>query len=193
VSDVAPALPPRRFGPSALATTANVITLARVVLGVPFLVFVAAGGPSWAAVAGWFVLSMSDWYDGVLARREGITRSGAFLDPLADKVITVGGFVALAVDGVFHWAPVTLIAVREVVISMHRSLLGRRGISVPARPLGKYKTAVQLLTVGWALLPVTQDVGWLVQGSLWFAVALTVISGVDVIVSGAVREDDRAV
>ena len=193
MNDLAPAVPPQRFGPSALATTANIITLLRLLLGVPFLVFIAADGSSWAAVGGWFVLSMSDWYDGVLARREGVTRSGAFLDPLADKVITVGGFVALAIDGVFHWMPVALIAVREVVISTHRSLLGRRGISVPARPLGKYKTAVQLLTVGWALLPLTDDIGWLVQGFLVLAVTLTVVSGVDLIVSGAAREADRAV
>lgn len=177
-----------RFGPTALATTANVITGARLVLGVPFLVFVAADGASWTAVAGWFVLSMSDWYDGVLARREGATRSGAFLDPLADKVIAVGGFVALAIEGVYHWAPVALIAVREAVVSLHRSILGRRGVSVPARRLGKYKTFVQLVAVGWALLPLTGDVGWLVQGFLWLAVVLTLVSGIDVLSRGAREE-----
>lgn len=176
-----------RFGPSALATTANIITLARLVLGVPFLVFVAAAGPSWPALGGWVVLSMSDWYDGVLARREGVTRSGAFLDPLADKVITTGGFVALAIDGVYHWAPVVLIGAREVIVSVHRTLLGRRGVSVPARPLGKYKTVVQLVTVGWALLPLTNDVDWLVQGFLGLAVILTLVSGFDLLVKGAAR------
>lgn len=183
----------RRFGESALATTANAITIARLVLGIPFLVFVAAGGPSWPAVAGWLALSMSDWYDGVLARREGATRSGAFLDPLADKVITTGGFVALAIDGVYGWVPVAVIAVREIAISARRSLLARRGISVPARPLGKYKTVVQLVAVGWALLPWTHNIDVLVQGFLWFAVVLTVVSGVDVLVHGAIRERRGAV
>ncbi|MBI2169231.1 MAG: CDP-alcohol phosphatidyltransferase family protein [Actinobacteria bacterium] len=170
------AIPTRRFGPSALATTANIITIARLVLGVPFLVFVAAAGASWTAVAGWFALSVSDWYDGVLARREGTTRFGAFFDPLADKVITVGGFLALAIDGVFPWVAVAIIATREIAVSVYRTVQGRRGVSVPAMRLGKYKTALQLVTVGWALLPLTEDAEWLALSFLWAAVALTIVS-----------------
>lgn len=173
--------PTRRFGPTALATPANAITIGRLLLGVPFLVFVAAGGASWPAVAGWIVLGISDWYDGYLARKGGVTRSGAYLDPLADKVITVGGFAALGVDGVYHWAPVTLIAVREVFISVHRTVMGKRGVSLPARTWGKYKTVIQLIAVGWALLPLTEGVEWLVQGSLWLAVAFTLVSALDVV------------
>ncbi|HVM39317.1 MAG TPA: CDP-alcohol phosphatidyltransferase family protein [Acidimicrobiia bacterium] len=184
----------RRFGPSALATPANAVTAARVAFGIPFLLFVAAAGPSWPAVGGWFLLGVSDWADGWLARKDGATRSGAFLDPLADKVITVGGFVALAVDGVYAWLPVALVAVREVVISFHRTLLGRRGISVPARMLGKVKTNVQLVAVGWALLPLTEGADWLVQGFLWAAVAITLVSAADVLARGALaQEGDRAV
>lgn len=175
----------QRFGPSALATPANLITIGRLVLGLPFLVFIAAAGPSWLAVSGWTVLALSDWADGWFARRDGITRSGAYLDPLADKVITVGGFVALAIEGVYHWAPVALIGLREVLISVHRSLMGRQGISVPARALGKSKTVIQLIAVGWALLPLTEDVSWLIQGFLWLAVGLTVVSGLDVLKRGA--------
>lgn len=180
----------RRFGPSALVTPANLITIARLLLGLPFLVLVAAEGASWFAAGGWVVLGMSDWYDGHLARRDGTTRSGAYLDPLADKVITTGGFVALAVEGVFHWFPVTLIAVREVAISAHRSFLGRRGVSLPARSWGKVKTVLQLFAVGWALLPLTEDLGWLIQGFLWVAVALTVVSALDIVRRGA-RESAR--
>jgi len=191
MSDGAESVRSRRFGPTALATPANVVTIARLVLGVPFLVVIAAAGASWVAAVGWIALGLSDWYDGWLARKEGVTRSGAFLDPLADKVITVGGFVALAIDGVFHWAPVTLIAAREVAISVHRALLGRRGVSVPARRLGKYKTVVQLFAVGWALLPLTEDLGFLVQGFLWVAVGFTLVSALD-FVRGEARGDEPA-
>lgn len=184
---------PRRFGPSALATPANAVTVGRLLLGVPFLVFVAARGASWWVAGGWVVLGVSDWYDGYLARREGVTRSGAFLDPLADKVITVGGFVALAVEGLFHWVPVTLIALRELGVSLFRVRLGRRGVSVPARYLGKVKTNVQLYAVGWALLPLTEDVTWLIQGFLWLAVGLTLLSGLDVVRRGVVKEEPDAV
>lgn len=184
-------VPPRRFGPSALATPANAVTLARLLVGLPFLVFVAAAGATWPGIVGWFLLGVSDWYDGWLARKEGVTRSGAFLDPLADKVITVGGFVALAIEGVYYWVPVALVAIREVGISVYRAVLGKRGITVPARSLGKWKTVVQLMAVGWALLPVTEDVHWLVQGFLWFAVGLTLVSGLDVLRRGAIREERR--
>lgn len=185
---------PRRFGPTALATPANAVTIGRLVLGVPFLVFVAAAGASWPAVIGWIILAVSDWYDGYLARRAGTTRSGAYLDPLADKVIAVGGFVALAIEGVYHWVPVLLIAAREAAVSFHRSLMGRRGVSVPARALGKTKTVVQLVAVGWALLPLTEDAGFLIQGFLWLAVGFTLLSGIDVLRRG-VREgpDGRGV
>lgn len=182
----------RRFGPTALATPANLISLGRLLLGVPFLVLVAAEGASWLAGVGWVVLGVSDWYDGWLARRDGATRSGAYLDPLADKVITVGGFVALGVEGVYHWVPVTLVAVREVAVSVHRSVLGRRGVSVPARTLGKYKTVLQLVVVGCALLPLTAGAGWLIQGGLWVAVALTLVSGADVALRGARQRSREA-
>lgn len=177
-----------RFGPTALATRANAITLARLGLGTPFLVFVARHGDSWAAAGLWVLLGVSDWLDGWLARREGATRSGAFLDPLADKVLVVGAFGALAIDGVFEWLPVGLIALREGYVSVYRSVLGRRGISVPARFSGKVKTNAQLFAVGWALLPTTAGVGWFVEVFLWFTVAITLYSGLELLRQGAAAE-----
>src|SRR5205823_2632421 len=77
--------------------------------------------------------------DGWVARRQGSTSSGAFLDQLADKVLVLGALIALVAEGAFWWVPVALIAVREVVISAYRSYVGRRGISVPARRWAKIK------------------------------------------------------
>jgi len=165
------------------------VSAARIALGLPFLVFVAAEGASAAAATGWILLGFSDYVDGWLARKEGTTRSGAFLDPLADKVITVGGFVALGIQGVFAWLPVAVIAIREVFVSVHRAVLGRRGVSVPARQLGKIKTFLQLLAVGFALLPPTAGAGWLVQGFLWLAVGVTLVSGFDVVTRGAMAQE----
>ena len=76
--------PLRRFGESAVATPANAITVARVLLAVPTLVLIAQRGASWPAVVLWLVLACTDGVDGWIARRDGTTRSGAFLDPLAD-------------------------------------------------------------------------------------------------------------
>ena len=130
------------------------------------------------------VLSASDGIDGFLARRYGSTRSGAFLDPLADKVLVLGALFALVAAGRFWVVPVLLIAVREVAISVYRTHLGRQGLAVPARTLGKLKTVVQEMAVGLALLPITGDYHLLATVVLWVAVALTWISGAQYLLDG---------
>ena len=67
------------------------VTIGRLLLAVPSLAAIDRDGSTWGTVGLWFVLSMSDLVDGYLARREGTTRSGAFLDPIADKVVVLGG------------------------------------------------------------------------------------------------------
>lgn len=166
------------FGPSALATPANAITIGRV-LALPGLVALILGtGTEWLALAVWIVLAVTDGADGWVARRQGTTRSGAFLDPLADKVVGIGAMTALVAKGVFWWLPVVLIAVREFLVSAYRSYVGRRGISVPARQTAKIKTVVQDVAVALALVP-TESTVWRrgVVASLWAAVALTVFTG----------------
>jgi CDP-diacylglycerol--glycerol-3-phosphate 3-phosphatidyltransferase len=184
---VTTAVPARRFGPSALATPANAVTVVRLVATVPLLVLILARGASWATVLGWIGLGSTDGFDGWLARRDGTTRSGAFLDPLADKVLIIGGLAAMAVKNVFAWAPVLLIACREIGISIYRSLAGRRGISLPARGLGKLKTVCQLVAVGFGLLPLTAHAHGLHSAMLWFAVSLTLVSGFDIVRQGWVE------
>ena len=70
------------------------------------------------------MLACTDRLDGWLARRDGATRSGAFLDPLADKFLVIGGFLALGIRGDFSYAAVIIVAVREVGISVYRSFAG---------------------------------------------------------------------
>jgi CDP-diacylglycerol--glycerol-3-phosphate 3-phosphatidyltransferase len=166
------------FGPSALATPANAITMVRV-LALPVVVLLIVGTDTqWPALGLWFVLCVSDLADGWLARRQGATRSGAFLDPLADKVLVLGAMTALVAKGAMWWVPVSLIASREVAVSAYRSYVGRRGISVPARLSGKVKTWVQAIAVGLAIAPITSD-GYLafVDSVVWIAVAMTLATG----------------
>ena len=173
------------FGPSALATPANAVTLARVV-ALPLLIALIMGtGTEWPALGAWVVLAGSDCVDGWLARRHGTTRSGAFLDPLADKILVLGAMAALVAKGVLWWLPVAIIAVREVALSAYRSYVGRRGVSVPARLQAKVKTWVQAVAVGLAIAPVSGDGyrGFLI-GVLWAAVALTVVTGVQYLWDG---------
>ena len=166
------------YGPTALATPANFVTVARILATPIFIVMVARNEPSWATFAVGFVIGITDFVDGYLARRQGETRSGAFLDPLADKVLVLGGFVALVANGQFHWAPVTIIAVRELAISAYRSRAGRLGITVPATKLAKWKTFIQLWAIGFAVMPpIANDAHWIATTTLWVAVVLTVQTG----------------
>jgi CDP-diacylglycerol--glycerol-3-phosphate 3-phosphatidyltransferase len=172
-----------RFGPSALLTPANFVTTLRFALTIPLLQVIATDGVSWRATVGWIMLASTDGLDGWLARRDGTTRSGAFLDPLADKFLAIGGLASLAAQGVFPWVAVILIGLREVGVSLYRTAAGRRGISMPARNLGKTKTVFQLVAVGWALCPSTAEYSGLGLSILWAAVALTVVSGLDVVLA----------
>jgi CDP-diacylglycerol--glycerol-3-phosphate 3-phosphatidyltransferase len=137
-------------------------------------------------------VAATDVADGVVARRQGATRSGAFLDPLADKVLVLGVMFALVAKRRLWWLPVALITLRELAVSGYRSWAGRRGVSVPARPWAKVKTVVQDVAVGVALVPASAP-GWrdLVAGLLWLAVALTFVTGAQYLLDG--RKVTRAV
>jgi len=173
------------FGPSALATPANAVTLVRILVLPLLIVLILDDGAEWPALALWVVLAGSDCVDGWLARRQGATRSGAFLDPLADKFLVLGAMAALVAKGVLWWLPVTIIAVREVALSAYRSYVGRRGVSVPARMQAKVKTWVQAIAVGLAIAPLTGG-GYrdFRVGVLWVAVGLTVVTGVQYLWDG---------
>lgn len=173
------------FGPSALATPANAVTIGRLLVSPLLLALILAGNDSWPALVLWVLLCVTDGLDGYLARRQGTTRSGAFLDPLADKVLVLGALVALAAADLFSWVPVILIATREVAISLFRTYWGRRGLAVPATGWAKVKTVMQEIAVGVALCPITADVAWLRNGILWVAVVLTLATGVQYIHDGS--------
>ena len=91
------------FGPSALATPANAVTIGRLLISPFLLAMILQTGDSWPALVLWIVLAATDGVDGYIARRMGTTRSGAFLDPLADKVLVLGAMVALVMKGRFWW------------------------------------------------------------------------------------------
>ncbi len=165
--------------PDKLATWANAITVGRLLLS-PLMFWVIPNDEfgSWIAFSMWIVFSSTDFLDGYLARRQGTTSAGAFLDPLADKVLILGAMFTLVSTGVFAVVPVVIITAREVIISVYRVLVGGKGISVPAIRLAKYKTVCQQLAVAFALLPLTAvDATWLWNAFLWLAVALALVSG----------------
>jgi CDP-diacylglycerol--glycerol-3-phosphate 3-phosphatidyltransferase len=163
--------------PSAVKTWANLVTVARILVApFVFLLIPDTPGGTWPAFILWFLLCVTDGVDGYLARRHGATTLGAFLDPLADKVLVLGAMFFLVSNGTFSIVPVAIIAGRELAISLYRTFVGAKGISVPASKIAKWKTFVQQIAIGFAIAPLTDDVKWLWNGLLWISVALALIS-----------------
>ena len=149
-----------------LWTTPNLLTSFRIALVPVLVVLLRDPGPFAGAVAAvLFVLgSLSDYYDGYLARKHGIvTTLGKFLDPLADKLLVVSVLIMLAampcapeLAGVCEprvpsWL-VVLIVGRELAVTGLRSIAASEGITLGAEELGKYKTIFQIFALTGLLL-----------------------------------------
>jgi CDP-diacylglycerol--glycerol-3-phosphate 3-phosphatidyltransferase len=132
------------------------------------------------AAAVFVVGAATDRLDGYLARRfASATRTGAWLDPLADKLFVLAPVVALtAVDRFPLWATLVFF-VRELSVSLLRAWLGLHGRSMPATPLGQWKTAVQMVAILLYLLPLNAAFDAVKLGVLLAAIGLTVWSGLD--------------
>lgn len=173
-----------------LANPANLITAARIVASpIAFYLILInedRGGASWIGFYLGWIFAATDLLDGWLARKyDLISRSGAFLDPLADKIVVLGAmFCFVAVDR-YGWIPVALITIREAVITAFRSYWVKRNRAVPARKLGKWKSIFQGIALQAALFPPFVDAEFVVQALLWFAVAFTLYSGLRYLLDGA--------
>ena len=117
-------------------------------------------------VLGIFILSaLTDWLDGYLARRlQQITDFGKFADALADKVLTAGLFVSLAalqrLPESWGLLAVLLIITREFMVTGLRLVAAGRGLVMAAEGLGKFKTLIQMLSIGlFLLLPIIDEKG----------------------------------
>jgi CDP-diacylglycerol---glycerol-3-phosphate 3-phosphatidyltransferase len=180
------------FGPSALLTPANGITVIRLLATPVLIILIMLWGASWFTFVFGGLLAFSDGIDGWVARRQGTTRSGAFLDPLADKVAVLGALVALVAKGIIWWLPVAIIAVREIAMSVYRSVVGRHGISIPARNSAKFKTLLQDIAIGMCLAPPLAGHTSILNTGIWVATALTVITGAQYYIDGRRAARDRS-
>jgi len=119
------------------------------------------------------IASVTDFFDGYIARElDQITIVGQILDPLADKMLTLAAFLGLMMSGEASAWAIYLIIVRELFITSLRTLSISIGIDVSASLMGKIKTVIQMIAIGFLLMH------W--QGGvylLWMAVAITLYSG----------------
>jgi cardiolipin synthase len=168
------------------ANLPNILTASRVA-AIPVLAalfFVEGDGARWVALAVFFLAAVTDYLDGYLARaRHWQSKFGQFLDPVADKLLIASViFLLAAFDRIGGFAIVMalIILCREILISGLREYLAQSSIEVPVSALAKWKTAIQMLAMGflivgdaapWAQARLLGEIG------LTAAAVLTLITG----------------
>jgi cardiolipin synthase len=137
--------------------TANQLTFVRILLiPIPCALMILGGhGVQMLAWALYILVGITDFFDGMLARKYGSTRLGSLLDPIADKIYIALLFLPMSLLGfVPHWLVVAII-IRDPIITSLRSISQLRGITMKTASLAQYKTAIQMITGGymiWAFL-----------------------------------------
>lgn len=171
-------------------TTANKLTILRVLLVPVFMVFLLME-PLWcqvAALAIFVIASATDGIDGYIARHYNqITTFGKFMDPIADKLLTTAALLVLLEKGAIGCVPVMIIMAREFIVSGVRMIAGSDGKVIAASMLGKIKTVSQMIAIVAAILllnPVfPKETAALITNILvWIATGFTIISGIDYLV-----------
>ena len=158
----------------------NKLTVVRMAL-VPF--FVAAlllsmtnDSPKWVALALFVIASLTDFADGYIARKYNlITNFGKFMDPLADKILTISGMICLIELGRIPSWIVIIIVAREFIISGFRLVAAENGVVIAANYWGKFKTTFQMIMIILMIMNIPQ-LQILTNIVMWIALALTLIS-----------------
>ncbi|MCX2932225.1 CDP-diacylglycerol--glycerol-3-phosphate 3-phosphatidyltransferase [Mycobacterium sp. CVI_P3] len=178
-----------------VANVANLLTGVRLVLVPIFLLALFAGDGHQTAyrITAFVIFTVAvitDRLDGSLARTyDMVTEFGKLADPIADKMLIGAALIGLSMLGDLPWWVTVVILVRELGITVLRFAVLRRGV-IPASRGGKLKTLVQAVAIGLFVLPlhswppVWLTVAWVI---MWAAIALTVITGIDYVVS-AIRD-----
>lgn len=181
----------------------NKLTVTRIILSPFFLIFflIPRSWSHYIALLIFLGASFTDLYDGYLARKTGVTTNfGKFMDPLADKLLTSTAFVAFVAAGYIKTWMVSVIILREFLITGLRSLVAYKGVVITPSPLAKWKTGGQMTVVIIILLftnlkdtcasisnhPWNQTLVPKVYNGMVFVVMIfTVITGIDYLIKYA--------
>ncbi|MCB2081214.1 MAG: CDP-diacylglycerol--glycerol-3-phosphate 3-phosphatidyltransferase [Rickettsiales bacterium] len=162
----------------------NWLTFSRILV-LPVLVasfYIDRSISHWVAAGLFAFASITDFFDGYLARRwKSQSSLGRFLDPIADKLLVVTALMMLVHTSVAMVVPSMLIVCREIMVSGLREFLAELNVGVPVSRLAKMKTGMQMLAIFLLLLgdrgadwQYTELVGNLV---LWLSAILTLVTG----------------
>jgi cardiolipin synthase len=158
----------------------NLITLGRILL-VPFVIWAIASGELRIAFVLFMVAAISDLIDGFLAKRFGMqTDLGAYLDPLADKVLIMSIYLTLGITGIIPRWIVILVVSRDIMIigAVILSWLVDKPLTVKPLTISKINTAFQILYASIVLAAngFGIDAGWLITVTLALVTVFTLLS-----------------
>ena len=164
-------------------TTASKITLVRVAMIPAYMVTMylshgQAGLWMWLSLALFIVASLTDFIDGYIARHYNQTSDfGKFLDPLADKLLTLAAMAMYCEWGIFPAWALMIVLTREFAVSGLRMVAGPKGKVIAAGKSGKFKTASTMVGLcAMMAFPGIDILNWIVIGMI---VLTTVYSGVE--------------
>ena len=196
-ADLLTKTPPRENVSTEIINLPNSLTLLRIFL-VPFLVVVLLTkfyGREYVGLAIFLLAAITDFLDGYFARRYNrMTRLGALLDPIADKLLMSAAFISLVELGLARAWMIVIIIGREFAVSGLRSIAAQQGVTIAASPLGKGKMISQVIAI--SLLILGYQLGeFLFIGTiaLWIVMIFALASGVDYFIkfSRAVLRPDQ--
>ncbi len=166
------------------------LTILRILLAILFMIFIL-NPASWAVATAFIIFivaSVTDKIDGHWARKtNNVTDLGAFLDPLADKILVNLALLALVYLQVVPVWVFAIILVRDFTIDGMRMSAARKNITISASFFGKLKTTFQMIAILILLLSLIVNLEWIkITGDvlLYIALALTVFSGLDYLKKG---------
>ena len=132
----------------------NILTIGRIFLTPLFILCLFYEAP-WSKVCalGIFIIaSITDAFDGHIARkRDLVTKTGEFLDPLADKILVISAFLSFALLHKVPFWMVGLIVFRDLFVTGLRMLFLNNGISLVTSKIAKAKTGVQIAAIIFVL------------------------------------------
>lgn len=166
------------------------LTIIRIILSIVFLIFLLLPY-QWSLIVAlviFIIASITDTIDGKWARKSKlVTDLGAFLDPLADKMLINIAFLALVYLGVVPIWVFAIILVRDFAVDGMRMMAAREGITISASFYGKLKTTVQMVVLIILLLNLIVNLEvFTILGNiaLYLALFLTILSGADYLFKG---------
>ncbi len=165
---------------------ANWLTVLRILLVPVFVTLLVYRKPGWALVV-FALAALTDLLDGWVARTRGMaSRLGAFLDPMADKLLLTASFVTLTYLKVLPFWISAVVITRDLLLVTGALLVHMVGVRIYPRPTwaGKAATFFQILTVLSGLLARYFQLPLAPKAIIWLAAIFTVLSGLQYIVRG---------